>query len=538
MTFRIKARAPQGSSAAPPLQTDPEIVQTVLEDAAHYPGGHARGVVSHRSESEIAALLQAHGRVLPIGAQSSLTGGATPMGDVVITTAALTDILEVRRDAVRVHAGVPLVVLQEALDRRQLYYPPVPTFNGAFIGGTVATNAAGAATFKYGSTREWVQALTVVLAGGDVLDLVRGEVVANEEGFFEIEGTDGHVSRVPVPSYTMPAVPKRSAGYYASPGMDLIDLFIGSEGTLGIITEITLRVIDRIPASCLAFVPFAREHQGLELVAVLRSAAEATWRSHDPAGIDIAAIEYMDRRCLALLGEDGQDMKAGVEIPASSELAILVQIELPAGTTAERAFQQIGAATSDEAPDTPLVRFCRLLAEAGVIDDVAIALPGDRRRAEQLFGLREAVPDAVNQRIGAARRTVDARIEKVGADMIVPFGRFAEMLAIYRKGLERRGLDYAIWGHISDGNVHPNIIPKSLDDVRAGKEAILEFGREVVRRGGCPLAEHGVGRNSIKQALLQQFYGDEGIEQMRRVKRALDPEWKLAPGVLFPETDA
>ena len=81
--------------------------------------------------------------------------------------------------------------------------------------------------------------------------------------------------------------------------------------------------------------------------------------------------------------------------------------------------------------------------------------------------------------------------------------------------------------------MHPNVIPRSHDDVVRGKEAILEFGREVARLGGCPLAEHGVGRNPVKQALLRQLYGETGIEEMRAVKRALDPHWKLAPGVIF-----
>jgi D-lactate dehydrogenase (cytochrome) len=117
--------------------------------------------------------------------------------------------------------------------------------------------------------------------------------------------------------------------------------------------------------------------------------------------------------------------------------------------------------------------------------------------------------------------------------MIVPFEHMAEMMDIYRAGFESRGLDYAIWGHISDGNVHPNVIPASFEDVVTGKDAILEFGREVARLGGCPLAEHGVGRNPVKQALLRQLYGDVGIEEMRAVKRALDPRWKLAPGVIF-----
>jgi D-lactate dehydrogenase (cytochrome) len=117
--------------------------------------------------------------------------------------------------------------------------------------------------------------------------------------------------------------------------------------------------------------------------------------------------------------------------------------------------------------------------------------------------------------------------------MIVPFENFGTLLQIYRDELTGRGLDFAVWGHISDGNVHPNVIPRSLEDVERGKQAMIEFGAAVARLGGCPLAEHGVGRNPVKQLLLQNLYGAEGIEQMRAVKRALDPAWKLAPGVVF-----
>jgi D-lactate dehydrogenase (cytochrome) len=119
--------------------------------------------------------------------------------------------------------------------------------------------------------------------------------------------------------------------------------------------------------------------------------------------------------------------------------------------------------------------------------------------------------------------------------MIVPVDRFDGMMRLYREGYARRGLDYAIWGHISDGNVHPNVIPRSYADVVAGREAILELGRDVVRMGGSPLAEHGVGRSTLKQALLRQMYGDRAIDEMRAIKRAIDPEWKLADGVLFPK---
>jgi D-lactate dehydrogenase (cytochrome) len=227
------------------------------------------------------------------------------------------------------------------------------------------------------------------------------------------------------------------------------------------------------------------------------------------------------------------DRAQAITIPEGTDLLLLVQLELPAGTTAARAFDDIAAALDPDGPDTPLARFARVLAEHGVFDRTELASPGSTHRIQQMLALREAAPLGVNRRVGDAKRRIDNRIDKTAADMIVPFERFEDMMAIYREGFERRGLDFAIWGHISDGNVHPNVIPRSYDDVAAGREAILEFGREVVRLGGSPLAEHGVGRSALKQQLLRQLYGEAGVEQMRAIKRAIDPEWKMAPGVIF-----
>jgi D-lactate dehydrogenase (cytochrome) len=315
--------------------------------------------------------------------------------------------------------------------------------------------------------------------------------------------------------------------------MDLIDLFIGSEGTLGIITALTLRILPERPAVCLALVPFRSREIALSFVERLRATAATTWQTRDPAGIDVAAIEHMDARCLALIREDGIDRANGVEVPASAAMALLVTLELPPAMTSDLAFDEIGRARDGDAPDTSLVRFCRMLDEYGVFDAVAIATPGDRARAAQLLAVREGVPSAVNQRVGRAKRA-DSSIEKTAADMIVPFDKLGGLLSFYDEEFQRRGLDAAVWGHISDGNVHPNVIPRSRQDVESGKHAILRFGREVLRLGGAPLAEHGVGRNPIKQELLRMIYGEDGIESMRRIKQALDPEWKLSPGVLFP----
>jgi D-lactate dehydrogenase (cytochrome) len=508
-----------------------DVVGAHLEDAAHFPGGHAAGVVQARSEADVAALLGAEARVLPVGAQSSLTGGATPFGDVVLSTARMNRILAISGDRATVEAGTTLSALEAAARSVSATYPPRPTFTGACAGGSVATNAAGAATFKYGSTRDWVEALTVILANGEALDLRRGECIAAGDGFV-INTRDGKV-RVPVPSYQMPDVAKRSAGYFARPGMDLIDLFIGSEGTLGVITQVTVRLLSPAPALALALVMCPSEDTGIALAAALRSASIHTWRTRDPAGIDVCAIEHIDRRSLEILAEDGAIGALNVSVPPRAAMALLIQLELPAGMDAAAAYDQIGAASLAAAPDGALVRFCRLMERFGVMEATEFAAPGEERRAGELIAFREAVPTAVNRRVGSAKQAVDKRIEKTAADMVVPFDRFAEMMAIYRDGFASRGLDYAVWGHISDGNVHPNVIPHSYDDIQRGKAAILDFGREVARLGGCPLAEHGVGRNPVKQALLRQLYGDVGIAQMRAVKQALDPDWKLARGVIF-----
>jgi D-lactate dehydrogenase (cytochrome) len=492
-----------------------------LSDAAHFPGGHAAGITVPRSIAEIPDIVRTATAILPIGAQSSLTGGATPMGEVILSTEKLTRVLDVGPSRIRVEAGVPVAVIQDTLAAHGAWFPPAPTFNGALAGGIVATNAAGAATFRHGSVRPWVEELTVVLADGFGLTVRRGETRARGHRL-AVPTARGTVD-VPVPAYLMPEVVKCSAGYHAEPGMDLIDLFIGSEGTLGVITTVTFRVLSPVPTTAMALVPCGSEDEAIALVADLR---------REPA---VAAIEHMDRRCLEILQEDGSDRRCDVRFPAGTALALLVQMELPPGTTEAEAFVEIEASLTEGSPGTAIARVCRLLNAHGVFDDTEMALPGNTRRAAQLIAVREAVPAGVNQRVGRAQLDIDPRIAKTAADMIVPFERFGEMMAIYRDGFASRGLDFAVWGHISDGNVHPNVLPRSYADVERGKEAILYFGQEVARLGGCPLAEHGVGRNPVKQALLRGLYGDAGIEEMRAVKRALDPEWRLAPGVIFTE---
>jgi D-lactate dehydrogenase (cytochrome) len=512
--------------------TDPGDVALYLEDSAHYPGGSATAVYLPESVDEVAEIVRKARRVLPVGAQTSLTGGATPDGGVVLSFSRMANILEWSEGSVRVQAGTVLADLEAELSARDLYYPPVPTYDGATVGGTVATNAAGAATFKYGTTRDWVTALTCVLADGDVVRLRRGECLADADGRIEIRRLSGRPIVVSIPRYEMPDVPKCSAGYYARPGMDLVDLFIGSEGTLGVVAEVELRLLRGRPAWFCGFVPLADDQRAIALVAALRDASKKTWETKDPNGVDVVAVEYVDRRCLELLREDGVAAEVGFSWPDDTAAAILFQAELPSGATRESACDEL-ARLDDAAHDGSLLRLCRILVQHGVFDVTVPVLPDDVAGRAALFRLREAVPVGVNRRVREKKNAVDPAISKSGGDVIVPFDEIGESLRRYREILSGRGLDHAIWGHVSDGNFHPNVISATASEMMNAREAQLEIGRAAIALGGCPMSEHGVGRNPVKQRLLVDLYGEDGVAQMISVKRALDPRGKLAPGVLF-----
>src|SRR5262249_6681967 len=156
-----------------------------------------------------------------------------------------------------------------------------------------------------------------------------------------------------------------------------------------------------------------------------------------------------DRRCLDLIREDGVDRQFGVTIRSDAEIAVLATLELPSGLTADQAADEVG----------------RLFDAAVAFERVDVAMPGDRRRAMQLLAVREAVPAAVNARVGRAQQTIDPRISKTAADMIVPFDRLGDLMSLYDEEFRERGLDAAVWGHISDGNLHPNALPRSFADV-------------------------------------------------------------------------
>jgi D-lactate dehydrogenase (cytochrome) len=385
------------------------------------------------------------------------------------------------------------------------HYPVDPTERGASIGGTVATNASGARSFKYGPTRNWVRRIRVMLASGDVLDITRGEHHARD-GRFIIELPNGEEREVPIPEYVGPLdrEVKNAAGICAYDGMDLIDLFIGSEGVLGIITLVEVWLAEQ--RSNFSAVLFLDD---------LESALEFVIRLRSDQAIAPEYIELLDGRSLSMLREVQEALPASLgvpPIPVNADSAVLFDIPF-LEETIEQDLERIGR-LADQCNSSLDRSWCG----------------HEGRELERFFDFRHAVPETVNAIIAQRKREHPA-IHKLGTDISVPDGSLLEMMSFYNSKMGSSGLDYVIFGHIGDNHPHLNILPQDQEELEEGKALYLEFARKAVALGGSVSAEHGIGK--LKRDFLRTMYADEDVEEMRKIKRSLDPGWMLSPGNIF-----
>lgn len=453
------------------------VSRSYLEDAGGFQG-HADELFTPSSAGEMASILErASSSRTPVtirGSGTGLTGGCVPQGGWLISTEKL-DRLEIGAGRAIAGAGVPLDRLQREAAKRRLFYPPDPTEWSASVGGTIATNASGSRSFRYGPTAGHVLRLQVALIDGQVRDFRRGEPV------------DFGLPVLPAPSTT-----KNTAGFRLAPGMDWIDLFCGSEGTLGVVTEADLRLLPAPPTLLAGVVFFAGDE--LLLPALDR------WRETVTGA---RMFEYFDAGSLRMLRGRFPD------VPAQAGAALLFEQELDDEETAE------------------IEAWLDRLEAAGADLEGSWFATSDRDR-ERFRVFRHALPEMVNDTV---RRN---GFLKLGSDYAVPAARNGEMLARYRERLESTFAGrYVIFGHIGDAHLHVNILPESGEQFDLGRELMLEFARAAVRLGGTVSAEHGIGKR--KADLLRIQYSAEEIEAMRAVKRRLDPHWLLGRGNLFPE---
>ena len=418
------------------------------------------------------------------GAGTGTVGGRVAFGGIVLATDRLNQIKSITPDSsgggrAVAQAGVILADFQRAVDAEGLLYPPDPTERGAFLGGTVATNASGARTFKYGPTRNYIERLKLVLATGEILDLRRGQILLSQ------------ILKIPVPNYRPPATRKNAMGYFIAPDMDAIDLFIGSEGTLAVICEIETRLVPKPQGLLSGVVFFAKESDVLALVAEAKSDA-----------VDPRALEFFDNESLNFLRQKYP------EVPAKAAGAIF--------------FEQETAADTEE---SILNEWLALLNKHHAFTDSWFAT--NEQDQARLREFRHQLPVLMNEWFAHYRQ------RKVSTDMAVPDAAFAGLFRLYQETLRASGLRYTIFGHIGDNHVHVNILPRDEAEGARARELYVKFLKYAASVGGTLSAEHGVGK--LKRDYLRLFYTDEQLREMAALKKSFDPNGILGRGNIFSE---
>ena len=499
------------------MSNNPEFLTSIQTD---YPDflrdesrreGTADSISFPCSEEEIQNhLRKAYVANIPVtvqGARTGITAGAVPSGGHIMNLSKMTKIIGYRTDDVSksrfvtVQPGMLLTDLQNAV--APSFFPPDPTEDSASIGGMIACNASGARSFQYGATRKYVERLRVVLADGSILDLKRGRDVSDGRTF-SVKTTDGRSITGQLPCYKMPDV-KNAAGYFVQDNMDLVDLFIGAEGTLGVISEVELRLMSLPAVIWGVTVFFPTEESAVNFVDIVRSQNDGP-----------VAIEFFDANSLNLLRQQKKENPAFAELPTLPDTACTaVYVEYHG---------------SDETSvETSVMKMSEVMLEFGGDED-ATWLASDQRELARLKNFRHAIPESVNLLIDG-RRKKEPRLTKLGTDLAVPNEYLKEILISYHSDLKERGLEYVIFGHIGDSHLHVNILPHDLAQYEQGKKLYLSWAEKAVGMGGTVSAEHGIGK--LKKDLFKQMYGEKGLDQMRALKHSFDPSGTLNDGNLF-----
>jgi D-lactate dehydrogenase (cytochrome) len=487
------------------VKSNADEIQSFLSDASYMPGGSAQRVVLAESIDEVASVVaQANQYRTPItisGAGTGTVGGRVAFGGVVLATDRLNRIKSVdqtEKTAV-VEAGVVLSDLQKTVDQVGLLYPPDPTERGCFIGGNVATNASGSRSFKYGSTRNYVRRLKIVLANGDLLDLRRGDLRV-ENGAIRLPLPSGGLIEVTLPNYHMPRTRKNATGYFVSPAMDVVDLFIGSEGTLGVVVEVETQLLPKSQGLLSGVVFFGSEVDVLSFVAEARAKSFAT--RVEGSGLDARALEFFDSESLNFLRQKYPN------VPSAAVGAVFFEQE-----------------TTSASEDALLTEWMSLLESHSAFADSWFAT--NEQDQVKLREFRHQLPVLMNEWFAKYGQ------KKVSTDMAVPDEALPGMLRLYQETLKSGGLKYTIFGHIGDNHVHVNILPRDDDEGVRAREFYVKFLKYAASVGGTLSAEHGVGK--LKRDYLKYFYSESELREMAAVKRAFDPNCILGRGNIFSE---
>jgi D-lactate dehydrogenase (cytochrome) len=468
--------------------TNPESIAPYLKDASNFSGGSATEVVIPETIEELISFLKNNKNPVTVsGAGTGVTASRIPLSGTVISLEKFKNIEGIKNDSIRVGSAVSLSDLQKRLLSKSYFYPPNPTETLASIGGTLATNASGSRSYKFGATRNFVREAQIILIDGRSARVSRGQKINNP-----LKLNDGSEIVFPNIQYISPNI-KNASGYFIKPEMDWLDLFIGSEGTLGIIVEIDLKLLPAPSDFLSGIIFFEEEEHCWELVEKIREKRKTE--------ISPCSVEYFDQYSLLKLKTEDDG------IPNSSKAALFFEQEYYNPEDYENALDKWYQFLSEE----------RVLLEDSWFSNG----PNDLRKFHEF---RHRLPLIINEENSRQRRV------KIGTDMAVPDQFFQELMSFYRKTLSASGLAYVVFGHMGDNHLHINILPQE-NEISLAKELYGELVDQVLIWDGTISAEHGIGK--LKKEYFKRMVGEGVIKEMQSIKKLFDPLELLGSGTLF-----
>lgn len=485
-------------------KTEQNEIQDYLKDASNTKGYCDAVVYPENTNDVVSILKQANTEKINVtvcGNRTGLSGGSVPTGGIVLSTEKMSKILEINEEKkfAIVEPGVLLSGFLKELKPKKLYYPPDPTELNCFLGGTVATNASGSKTFKYGPTRDFVIGIEIVLPTGDLLVLERGQNFAQK---FELSilTAGGKIIQLKIPSVkSLPT--KNTAGYFCQEDMDAIDLFIGSEGTLGILTKLKLKLLPAPQKVLSAVVFFNSEDDGLNFIEESRNESYNSRKNKLQFSVDALALEYFDKYALNFLRDDFPN------IPEYANSAVWFE-------------QEVNEESSNQITDL----WINLIEKHhGDLSHSWIAM--NEKDKLKFVEFRHRISTKVNEFISSRN------FRKLGTDFAVPDKELKNFYFQLKNDVNKAGLDYVIYGHFGNSHIHLNMLPKNPEEFETAKKLYNDMCLSAIKSGGTFAAEHGVGKN--KKALLYEMYDEKVMDEMFRIKQTLDPNLILGSENIF-----
>lgn len=415
-------------------------------------------VVFPESEEEVARILKLASKeklvVVPRGAGSGMTGGAVPVkGGLVIVTSRMNKIFDVDENnfLVRVQPGVIVSDIHKTVEEKGLFYPPDPASSSVCtIGGNIGECAGGPRAVKYGVTRDYVLGLRAVLPSGEVI----------QTGVATVKGV---------------------AGY------DLTRLIVGSEGTLAVVTQITLKLLP-LPATIKTMAVF------FDTVQKAAKTVSGIMRET----VVPRCVEYMDEACLDLVKD-----YFSFDLPKNTKALLIIELD--------------GDVSSVEKDAQNIKTLCFSY------DALDVIVAKDQTEAQKLWDARKALSPVLYK----------IATNKINEDIVVPIDKIPDMVQVTQKIQKTSGLKVVSFGHAGDGNIHCNIMYNKANEneLKRAEKAVDELFDATLSLGGTITGEHGVGMTKMKY--LPREIGATQIELMKGIKRVFDPQNILNPGKIF-----